>query len=245
MSVPYLPSPRRVIRQNGVDTSTRRASTAPQHVLGERHDVVLLDEAHLDVELGELGLAIGAEVLVAIAPRDLVVAFQTADHEQLLEQLRRLRQGVPGTRLEPCGDQEVAGPLGRGTGHRRRLDLDEAVPVQYLARDPVDLAAQAHDAGRSLATQVEVAVAQPGLLTDLQPFVDRERQRRRLRQHLQLLTNTSMSPVGISVLVPGRRATSPVTGQYSERRACARSAISPSRRRSGRLRWRQSMKIPP
>ena len=41
--------------------------------LAERDDVVLLDEAHLDVELGELRLAVGAEVLVAVAAGDLVV----------------------------------------------------------------------------------------------------------------------------------------------------------------------------
>ena len=53
-----------------------------------------VDERHLDVDLGELGLAVGAQVLVAEAARDLVVALDAADHEQLLEELRRLRQRV-------------------------------------------------------------------------------------------------------------------------------------------------------
>ena len=44
--------------------------------LGQLEDVGLLDEAHLDVELGELRLAVGAEVLVAVAAGDLVVALQ-------------------------------------------------------------------------------------------------------------------------------------------------------------------------
>ena len=35
-----------------------------------------VDERHLDVELGELGLAVGAQVLVAEAARDLVVALE-------------------------------------------------------------------------------------------------------------------------------------------------------------------------
>ena len=57
-------------------------------------DVVLLDEGHLEVELGELGLAEAAQVLVAEAAGDLVVALVAAHHQQLLEQLRRLRQRV-------------------------------------------------------------------------------------------------------------------------------------------------------
>ena len=38
-------------------------------------DLVAFDEAHLDVDLGELGLAVGAQVLVAEAAGNLVVAL--------------------------------------------------------------------------------------------------------------------------------------------------------------------------
>ena len=54
------------------------------------HDVVGIDERHFHVELGELRLAIGAEVFVAEAPRDLHVAIVAGDHQDLLVQLRRL-----------------------------------------------------------------------------------------------------------------------------------------------------------
>ncbi len=89
--------------------------------------VVLVHEAHLDVELGELRLPVGAEVLVPVAARDLVVALHAGDHQQLLEQLRALRQGVPAAGLQPGRDQEVARALGGRPGQGRRLDLDEAV----------------------------------------------------------------------------------------------------------------------
>jgi hypothetical protein len=56
--------------------------------------VVGVGEAHLGVELHELELAVGAQILVAQAARDLVVAVHAADHEQLLEQLRALGQRV-------------------------------------------------------------------------------------------------------------------------------------------------------
>jgi len=55
------------------------------HQLG---DLSFREEAGLDVELSELRLAIGAQVLVAKATHDLVVALEAADHQQLLEDLR-------------------------------------------------------------------------------------------------------------------------------------------------------------
>ena len=113
-------------RDRGRDVVADQRPDGPQHVLGERDDVVLLDEAHLDVELGELRLPVGAEVLVAVAAGDLEVALHAGDHQQLLEQLRALRQGVPAAGLQPRGHQEVAGALGGGPGQRRGLDLDEA-----------------------------------------------------------------------------------------------------------------------
>ena len=42
----------------------------------------------LEVELTELELSVGAEILVSPAGCDLVVAVEPADHEQLLEELR-------------------------------------------------------------------------------------------------------------------------------------------------------------
>jgi hypothetical protein len=51
-------------------------------------DVVLGHEAHLHVELHELVLAVGTQVLVTQASSHLVVAVDPTDHQQLLEQLR-------------------------------------------------------------------------------------------------------------------------------------------------------------
>ena len=112
-------------RQRDLDAAER------EHALEQAVDhvehVLLLDERHLHVELGELGLAVGAEVLVAEAARDLEVALEAADHQQLLEELRRLRQRVPGAAHEPARHEEVARALGRRAGHDRRLDLEEAL----------------------------------------------------------------------------------------------------------------------
>ena len=135
-----------------------------EHGLGHLDDVVLVDEAHLDVELGELGLPVGAEVLVAVAARDLEVLLHAGHHEQLLEQLRRLRQRVPAARTQAGRHEEVARALGRRAGQRRRLDLEEAALVQGLAGGAVDVAAQLDRRGGAGPAQVEVAVLQPRLL---------------------------------------------------------------------------------
>ena len=57
-------------------------------VFHHREHVFDADERHLDVDLRELRLAVGAQVLVAEAAGDLVVALHARDHEQLLEELR-------------------------------------------------------------------------------------------------------------------------------------------------------------
>ena len=169
-------------RQRALDGVAGLGPHGLQDVLHQRDDVLLVHEAHLDVELGELGLPVGAEVLVAVAARDLVVALHAADHEQLLEQLRALRQGVPAARGQTGRHQEVAGALGRGAGQRGRLDLDEVAGVEHVAGGLVDLAAQAEGGVGAGAAQVEVAVLEAGLLADLAALVagrvvDGERER--------------------------------------------------------------------
>ena len=94
--------------------------------LHRRGDVLVVDERHLDVELGELGLTVGAEVLVAEAAGDLEIAVEPRDHQELLVELGRLRQGVEVPGVEPAGDEEVARALGRAPAQDRRLDLEEA-----------------------------------------------------------------------------------------------------------------------
>ena len=107
---------------DGLDHGAHRRGDRGEHV-------VLADEAHLGVELGELELAVGAQVLVAEAAGDLVVAVDAADHAQLLEQLGALRQRVERAGLRARRHDEVAGTFGRRRDQHRRLDLDEALGV--------------------------------------------------------------------------------------------------------------------
>ena len=97
------------MRRSGVGISTPMRRRHQQDLLERAHDIVLVHEGHLDIDLGELGLTVGTQILVAEALGNLVVALNATDHEQLLQELRGLRQGVEVARLNTAGNDEVAG----------------------------------------------------------------------------------------------------------------------------------------
>jgi hypothetical protein len=141
-------------RPLGRDGSAHR----DRHPLDEVHHRGLVDEAHLEIQLRELRLAIASKVLVPEAAGDLEIAIDAADHEELLELLGALRQGVDRTRLEPRWDDEVAGTLGRRLDEVRRLDLDEAAGVVDLANGLDEPAPEQQALLHRLAADVEIAV---------------------------------------------------------------------------------------
>ncbi len=157
------------------------------HRLHEAHDRGLVDEAHLEVELGELRLAIAPKVLVAEAAGDLEVAVDARHHQELLELLGALRQGVDVARLEAARDEEVTGSLGGRLDEIGCLDLDEAVGVVDLP-DRVDEPASKQESPlHRLAADVEVAVLEPERLVDRGVgIVDVERRRLRLAEDRDL-----------------------------------------------------------
>src|SRR4029078_7925568 len=91
----------------------------------------------------------------------------TGHHQELLKELRRLRQRVEGALLEAARDEEVAGALGGRAGQDRRLDLDKAAAVELLAHRRDELGPELQRFLHRFAAQVEVAVAQTRLLPRL------------------------------------------------------------------------------
>ena len=75
-------------------------------------NILLLDKAHLEIELVELARQpVGARILVSETGRDLEVTVEAGHHQQLLVLLRRLRQRVKLARVNPRRHQEVARAL--------------------------------------------------------------------------------------------------------------------------------------
>ena len=80
-------------RRRDVDAA-RFLENADEQAFDERLDFLVGDERRLDVDLRELRLAVGAQILVAEAAGDLEILLQPGDLQQLLVLLRRLRQRV-------------------------------------------------------------------------------------------------------------------------------------------------------
>jgi hypothetical protein len=126
------------------------------------------------VDLREFRLAVGAQVLVAEATGNLEIAVESRDHQNLFEDLRRLRQRVELAVMHAAGNQIVARALGRRARQNRRLDFVEAERVHGFAHLEDDAMAQRQIALRARPAQIEIAIVQPGLLAGVDLVLDDE-----------------------------------------------------------------------
>ena len=142
--------------------------------------IFLRDKAHLGVELGELELAVSTEVFVSHTAGDLEVPVGARDHQELLEQLRRLRQCVEAARRQAAWNDKLTGTFRCRRHEHRCFDLGEPLVVHAQADGPVDLGADLEVALHALAAKVEVAVLQAQVFVDLRTavaVVEREHRR--------------------------------------------------------------------
>ena len=166
----------------------QRRGHVGEELLQQREDILFFAERPLQIELRELRLSVGAQVLVAEAARDLEVALNAGHHQQLLELLRRLRQRVKPARLQAARHHVVARALRRRRDHDRRLDLEEAAPGHELADALIQLVPQLQRGQHLRTPNVDVAVAHPHQFIDVDRLlVDRERRRLGRIEHLDLL----------------------------------------------------------
>ena len=129
-----------------------------REALHEAEHVVLFDERHLDVELGELGLPIGAQVFVAEAPCDLEVLVVAGNHEQLLVQLWALRQREELAVEDAARHEIIPRSLRRTLAEQRRLEFQEPAGIEVIADHFVHAVAQNHNPLERAPPQVEVAI---------------------------------------------------------------------------------------
>ena len=139
---------------------------ALEEALDEDINVLALDEAHFEVQLGEFKLAVGPLVFVAEAACDLIILLDAGDHEHLFELLGRLRQGIKGARLASVGNQEFARAFGGGLEENGRFDFDEALLVHVGAGGGGGFGAEAKVAGHFRAAEIEVAVLKAEFFVD-------------------------------------------------------------------------------
>ncbi len=161
-----------------------------------------LGEAHLQIDLRELRLTVGAQVFIAEAAHDLKVLVEVRDHQDLLEELRRLRQRVKRSRINAARHQIVARALRRGARHKGRLDLEEALIRKILPDGQRHFVPQ-FDIGLHLrAAQIDVAILEPDFFAGQRGVRRKERQWLRFVEQLQFL-DRDFNLSGRNVLVDG------------------------------------------
>src|SRR6266508_1458521 len=173
----------------------RLAPDVTDHALHQVEEELAVRKCHLDVELGDLLDPVRAQVFIPEAACDLVVAIEAGDHEQLLEDLRRLRQREEAARLQPARHDEVARALGGRLEEDRRFDIREAISLHHPTDRRDETRAQAEVALHLRPPQVEPAVAEAQRLVDAL-LVELEGKRRRAGEDLE--------PVHLELDLPGR-----------------------------------------
>ena len=181
-------------RQRKLDVITAGLPNRLDDLLGHRDDILLVDIAHFHIELRELRLAVSAEVLITVAACELIVAFDAADHEQLLEQLGALRQRIPRTRHQTGRYKEVASAFRGGLDEGRGFHLGEVHVFQRVARSLRHVGTQLQVALHLRTTQIKIPVFQAHVLARqlvlglvLERSGHLERQGVGLGEHLEIL----------------------------------------------------------
>ena len=178
------------MRGNGRSTSTLDQPAQPlEQRLVEVEDRLHPRKRQLDVDLRELGLAIGPQVFVAEAAHDLEVAVEARHHQDLLEQLRRLREGVELAAVDARRHEVVPRPFGGGARQEGGLDLEEALLVHVAADFHRHAVAKAQVLLQARTPQVQVAVPQPRILHGRRVVLDHERWCLRLGEHADLASD--------------------------------------------------------
>ena len=135
----------------------------PQLTHHRFHDLTHLRRGHkggFHVDLGKFRLTVGTQVFIAEAFDDLIIAVEAGHHQQLFEQLRRLRQRVEFAFVHAGRHEVIAGAFRGGFSQHRGFDVEEAMVVHKAAHKAGNFRAGFQTLRHFRTTQVEVAVFQ-------------------------------------------------------------------------------------
>ena len=99
------------------------------HILEELEHILLFHKRHLTVNLCELRLTVCTQVFITEALGNLEITVEATDHQQLLQSLRRLRQGIELSGIHARRHYEVACSFWSRSNQNRRLNLDEVLAI--------------------------------------------------------------------------------------------------------------------
>ena len=134
-------------------------------------DLVTIHEREFQIDLREFRLSIRAGVLVPQALADLDVAVATSDHQNLLEDLWALRQGVPLAGIDAGGNDEVACSFWGALDQQWCFDFEEAEVVEVLPGECHEVVTHLKRSLHGRPAEVDVAVSKTNLLGHFGRFV--------------------------------------------------------------------------
>ena len=146
-----------------------------EHAFDQIHHVVALHKRHFHIELGEFRLAVSPLIFIAETAGDLEVSLDPADHQQLFQLLRRLRQGIKFSGMHATRNEIITRAFGCGLEQDRRLDFDEAFVAQVFADERRDVVSQDQILFHPFTPQIEIAVFESQCLVHIRFFVDVKR----------------------------------------------------------------------
>ena len=153
----------------------------------QREEAFLLGKRHLDVQLGEFGLTVRTEIFVAKTAHHLKVLLESGHHQELLEQLRRLRQRIELSVGQPARHQIIAGSFGRRFGQVRGLYFPETRTTHVVPNSHHHAVSQMKVLLHLVAPEVQVTVFQSQIFRSRYVVFDRKRHRLSLIENDHLI----------------------------------------------------------
>ena len=153
------------------------------HVFHHIDDVFALNERHLDVHLGKLRLTVGAQVLIAEAASNLIIALNAGNHKHLLELLRALRQRVELAGVRTARHNVVTCAFRRAVCQDRRFNFNEVALVECLAHGLSHNVTQLDGGVHLGTTQVHITPLHTRFFGNGNAVLDLKRRRNGLVQH--------------------------------------------------------------
>ena len=120
-------------RQRHRNGDAFQSENTRHHPFNHREQRFTRRKRRFNIDLRKFRLAVGSKIFIAKTLHDLEILFETGNHQDLLEQLGRLRQRVKTTVLETARHQVISRPFGRGFRQNRRFDFPESLRIHIFA----------------------------------------------------------------------------------------------------------------
>ena len=103
-----------------------------QHPLAQLADIFFSHKTHFHIQLGKFRLAVGTQIFIAEAACQLEISVGSGYHQNLLEELGALRQGIKAAGVYSGGHQIIAGALWGALAENGRFNFVKAFIIKKM-----------------------------------------------------------------------------------------------------------------